>query len=100
MTKYSKASDSLVNVVDAKGKEHRVTQRAFDIVYKNQGFKLANESDKNTDLDDVDIDYFLLTSDELKGVKNDDMKAFLDKEEIEYDPKATKEDLINLILGE
>lgn len=98
MTKYSKASDSLVNVVDAKGKEHRVTQRAFDIVYKNQGFKLANESDKNTDFDEVD--YFLLSRDELKGVKNDDMKDFLDKEDFEYDPKATKEDLINIILGE
>ena len=43
MTKYSKASDSLVNVVDAKGKAHRVTQRAFDVVYKGQGYKLASD---------------------------------------------------------
>lgn len=43
MTKYSKASDSLVNVVDAKGKAHRVTQRAFDVVYKGQGYKLVSD---------------------------------------------------------
>ena len=43
MTKYSKASDSLVNVVDAKGKDHRVTQRAFDVVYKGQGYKLTTD---------------------------------------------------------
>lgn len=50
MTKYSKASDSLVNVVDANGKAHRVTQRAFDIVYKGQGYKLASEvKEVNTD---------------------------------------------------
>lgn len=99
MTKYSKASDSLVMVVDANGKEHRVTQRAYDVVYKNQGFKVSNENDENIDHDE-EVDYLLLTRDELKGVKNDDLKGFLDKEEIEYDSKATKEDLINLILGE
>lgn len=43
MTKYSKASDSLVNVVDANGKAHRVTQRAFDVVYKGQGYKLESD---------------------------------------------------------
>lgn len=97
MTKYSKASDSLLNVVGANGKDHRVTQRAFDIVYKNQGFKLANEPDVVVG---DEVDYFLLSRDELKGIKNDDLKTFLDKEEIEYSPKATKEDLIGLILGE
>lgn len=43
MTAYSKASDSNINVVDAKGKPHRVTQRAYDVVYRNQGYKLASE---------------------------------------------------------
>lgn len=43
MTKYSKASDSLLNVVDAKGKAHKVTQRAFDVVYKGQGYKLESD---------------------------------------------------------
>lgn len=46
MTKYSKASDSLLNVVDAKGKAHRVTQRAFEVVYKAQGYKLASDADE------------------------------------------------------
>jgi len=43
MSKYSKASDSLLNVVDANGKAHRVTQRAFDVVYKGQGYKLESD---------------------------------------------------------
>lgn len=48
MTKYSKASDSMVNVVDANGKAHRVTQRAFDVVYKSQGYKLASDAKSGT----------------------------------------------------
>lgn len=99
MTKYIKASDSLVNVVDANGKAHKVTQRAFDVVYAHQGYKLAEGQTKLVDGHE-EVDYFLLSREELEGVKNDDLKAFLDKEEIDFDAKAKKEDLIDLILGE
>lgn len=99
MTKYSKASDSLVNVVDAKGKAHKVTQRAFDVVYAHQGYKLS-EGQAEVVNDHDEVDYFLSSREELEGVKNDKLKAFLDKEEIEFDAKAKKEDLIDLILGE
>lgn len=99
MSKYSKAPDSMVSVVDATGKAHKVTQRAYDIVYKKQGFKLANDPVEDTPVH-VEDDFFLLTCEELKNIKNDDLKAFLDKEEIEYEPKAIKDDLIDLILGE
>lgn len=99
MTKYSKASDSLVNVVDANGKAHKVTQRAFDVVYAHQGYKLAGGQNEGVN-DPEEVDYFLSSREELEGVKNDELKAFLDKEEIEFDAKAKKEDLIDLILGE
>lgn len=99
MTKYIKASDSLVNVVDANGKAHKVTQRAFDVVYAHQGYKLA-EGQAEIVNDTEEVDYFQSSRQELEGVKNDDLKAFLDKEEIDFDAKAKKEDLINLILGE
>lgn len=47
-----------------------------------------------------DVDFFTLSREELEKVKNDDLKAFLDKEGIEYETKAIKEDLVKLILGE
>ncbi|MGN7409963.1 hypothetical protein [Sporosarcina sp. SAFN-010] len=99
MTKYSKASDSLVNVVDANGKAHKVTQRAFDVVYVHQGYKLS-DGEVEVVNDPEEVDYFQSSREELEAVKNDDLKAFLDKEEIEFDAKAKKEDLIDLILGE
>jgi len=43
MVVYSKSSDSNIKVVDANGKPHTVTQRAYDVVYRNQGYKLASE---------------------------------------------------------
>lgn len=98
MTKYSKASDSLVNVVDANGKAHKVTQRAFEVVYAHQGYKLTEGQVEVVDTPE-EVDYFQSSREELEGVKNDDLKAFLDKEEIEFDAKAKKEDLIDLILG-
>lgn len=98
MTTYVKASDSTVNVVDSNGKLHRVTQRAYDVVYRNQGYKLANAEVVQEAANDVD--YFASSREELEKVKNDDLKAFLDKEGLAYEAKAIKEDLINVILGE
>ena len=104
MTTYVKASDSIVKVVDSKGKEHNVTQRAFDVVYRNQGYKLA-EAKEPVDVDTGNdssepVDYFASSREDLRKVKNDDLKAFLDKEDLEYDSKVNKEGLIDVILGE
>jgi hypothetical protein len=93
MSSYAKASDSMINAVDANGKAHRVTQRAFDVVYRNQGYKLAEEATN-------DASYFSLSRKELEQIKNDDLRAFLDKEGLIYETKANKEELINVILGE
>lgn len=98
MTGYSKSSDSKINVVDSNGKLHRVTQRAFDVVYRKQGYTLADA--KVVEEASNGVDYFALSREELEKVKNDDLKAFLDKEGLDYDAKANKEDLINSILGE
>lgn len=98
MTGYAKSSDSKINVVDSNGKLHRVTQRAFDVVYHKQGYTLADS--KVVEEASNDVDYFSLTRDELEKVKNDDLKAFLDKEGLEYESKANKDDLIDVILGE
>ncbi|MCM3413529.1 hypothetical protein [Metabacillus litoralis] len=45
------------------------------------------------------IDLSTLTAEELQKIKNDDMKSFLDSIEIQYESKATKDELIALILG-
>lgn len=45
-------------------------------------------------------DYFTYSAEELAKVKNDDLKAFLDKEQIPYASDDKKEDLIKLIIGE
>lgn len=97
MTKYVKAPDSILNVVDSKGRARKVTQRAFDVVYKAKGFKVAEAEQEETT---VTPDYFTLSAEELKEITNDKLKAFLDEENIEYKSDATKKDLINLILGE
>lgn len=103
MTTYVKASDSIINVVDTNGKEHKVTQRAYDIVYKAKGYKLADGSPSNEKQDEGNgepVNYFDSTREELEKVKNDDLKAFLTEEKIDVEPGAIKKDLIDLILGE
>lgn len=101
MSKYVKASDSMVVVKDQNGKTHRVTERAYNIVYKAKGYTLVDspETPENP-ANESDVDYFALTREELQEIKNDDLKAFLDKEEIQYKSGDNKEDLIKLILGE
>ena len=95
---YVKASDSMIHVVDANGKAHQVTQRAHDVVYRNQGYKLASAEVVEAAANEVD--YSTSTREELEKVKNDDLKAYLDREGLDYEAKAIKEDLINAILGE
>lgn len=73
-----------------------VTERAFGIVYADQGFVKVEESKKQP----LDIDLYELTEEELKKINKDDIKAFLDKENIEYEPKANKDDLIKVVLGD
>lgn len=98
MTFYVKSSNSTINVVDAQGKPRRVTQRAYDILYRKQGYQLAKAT--IVEVDENQLNYFVMSEKKLKTIKNDDLKDFLNKEEIEYNPKAIKKDLIKLILRE
>lgn len=85
-------------------KEIEVTEKAFRVVYKAQGYKLAEEKEDDQDYkgnkENEDVDYFTLSREQLEKVKNDDLKAFLNKEEMEFPSDAKKDELIDLILGE
>lgn len=84
-----------------KGKrELEVSEKAYRIYYKDQGYKLAGEETQIDNSSDTDVDLFALSAEELKKYKVDDLKAFLDKEEMSYESKATKDELIALIVGE
>lgn len=96
MTKYVKASDGFINVVSPEGFPKQVTQRSYDVIYKGRGYKLASdveEAEVNTE------DYSTYSESELKKVKNDDLKAYLEANNISYPQDAIKEDYINAILG-
>lgn len=81
-----------------KGKrELEVSEKAYRIYYKDQGYELV---DGETTQGDNEVDLFTLSVEELKKYKVDDLKAFLDKEEMSYESKATKDELIALIVGE
>lgn len=45
-------------------------------------------------------DYSTYSREDLEGVKNDDLKEYLDGKNVEYASNAIKKDLINAILGE
>lgn len=82
-----------IEVINAKGKRAKVTRKAFDIVFKGQGFRLYEESEESVDL-------YTLSKEDLEKINKPIIAAFLDKEEIEYDSKATKDELIAIIVGE
>lgn len=50
--------------------------------------------------EDDTVDLFTLSKEELEKINKAAIIAFLDKEEIEYNSKATKDELIELIVGE
>ena len=85
-------ANEFIRVVRPDGKQVTVTQKAYDLVYKKEKYTLAEEKE--------DVDYYTLSRVELEKIKNDDLKAFLTKEEQDFDAKATKDELISLIVGE
>lgn len=77
-----------------------VTEKVFRVVYSGFGYKKIGEVEEVNEQQPEEKDLFQLDRDELKKVNKDDIKAFLDEENIEYDSKATKEELIAIVLGE
>jgi len=109
MPKYAKSADSLIKVRTPEGNEIEVTERAFNVIYEAQGYQrlgAAEQSEEITEvnaadkLSDEKVDYLTLSREELMEIKNDPLKAYLDEIGIEYKSSATKEDLVDLILGE
>lgn len=85
-------ANEFIKVVRPDGKQVTVTQKGYDLVYKKEKYTLAEGKE--------DVDYYTLSREELEKIKNDDLKAFLTKEEQDFDAKATKDELISLIVGE
>ena len=93
MPKYVKAADQLVEVVDAKGNRSTVTDRAYNVIYKARGYQLAS------DVIEPESDYSKLSTEELEGITNNDLKAYLDGQGVEYPSKVNKDELIALVTG-
>ncbi|WP_416144909.1 hypothetical protein [Planococcus koreensis] len=85
MAKYSRAADrSATPAVPVK--EEVKTDIVVDVKKKE---------------DAVDaVDYKTFSRSKLESIKNDDLKTYLDKNEVKYADDAEKKDLIYLILGE
>lgn len=60
----------------------------------------AQADTKETVVETEAADYSTFTEAELKKVKNDDLKAYLDAKGVEYKSDAVKEDYVKAILGE
>ncbi|MFT4415318.1 hypothetical protein ACLM5H_15765 [Fredinandcohnia humi] len=77
------------------------TEKAFRVVYSTFGYKKVGEvEDTQKDNQTNGVNLYELSEAELQKVLKDDIKAFLDGEEIEYDSNATKDELIKIVLGE
>lgn len=105
MPKYVKSADSLIKVKTPEGKEIEVTERAYNVIYEAQGYQRLDsvkveEEAVEADAADEEVDFLTLSREELMEIKNDPLKAYLDEIGIEYKSSATKEDLVDLILGE
>lgn len=94
----SKANTILIK--NKEGKVLEVFEKSYQVVYKNMGFYPVSEKNSK-EKEPVDFEAIAAMSEkELKKVNNDDLKAYLDDLEIEYGSKATKDELIALIVGE
>lgn len=73
-----------------------VDKKEYDELLEAEVITTVDEAEfegPNQDLSSLSIE-------ELQKIKNDDMKVFLDSKEIQYESKATKDELIALIIGE
>lgn len=76
-------------------KELEVYEKAYEVVYKPMGYTPVD-----ADNEDIEDDLSLLAKEELEKVNKETIKAYLDKEEIEYKSNATKDELIALLTGD
>lgn len=78
-----------------------VTEKAFRVVYEGHGYhKIGEVEVKAAEKLQGDVDFLQLSESELKKINKEELQAFLDKEGIEYEATAKKDELIKIILGE
>lgn len=85
MAKYSKAADRSRKPVEPE-KDEGKTDVAVDVEKKEPAVAVE--------------DYKTFSRSKLETIKKDDLKVYLDTNEINYGEDAEKKDLVNLILGE
>ncbi|PPA70041.1 hypothetical protein [Jeotgalibacillus proteolyticus] len=73
---------------------------SLEVDEKHFNENLFSKNEAASSPNDEETDYFGFTAEQLEKVSNDKLKAFLDKEGIEYKSSDKKEDFINLIVGE
>lgn len=67
---------------------------------KHEQSVLKNLEYEHEEIKKVVPDLSNATEEDLKKVNKDDIKAYLDQGNVQYDSKATKEDLVALIVGD
>lgn len=113
-TKNTEMKDNTQNVEILKGKTHVAdieSKEDDDVAKYSKGadrtrtpvepnVEEAQAETKETVAAEEAADYSTFTEAELKKVKNDDLKAYLDAKGVEYKSDAVKEDYVKAILGE
>ena len=74
-----------------------VSKEEYEDLFKSG---VVGEVDDVPEDEPEDVDYLTFSREQLGKVKNDDLKAFLERESLVYEPNFTKPQLINVILGE
>ncbi|MEC1900964.1 hypothetical protein [Bacillus atrophaeus] len=73
------------------------TEKAFNVVYSALGFKRVQDGEGKVQAATNLLD---MTEAQLQKVNKDEIVAFLKENEYEFDPKAAKDELIKIVLGE
>jgi hypothetical protein len=85
--------NDVLKVKNADGKELEVTRKAYDVVYKSQGYALVDREEQQNEQNENEQPSFSMEN------KKDELTAELDRLGVEYDPKDNKETLLGLIEG-
>jgi len=81
----------IVSITNGK-RTIEVTEKAYEVVFKQRGYKLAGDNNP--------IDLTGKTAEELEEYTIPQLKQYLDTKEIDYRARATKDELIALVIGD
>lgn len=80
------------------GRALNVTRRAYDVVYRPMGYEIGGG--ELPPINDGEEDLSVLSRSELERMKKDELSDYLRSQLIDFDEKAKKDELIDLIVGE